>query len=190
MATVYHSVSGNSLAIDLTVPSIAEKEAKDYPSPAQTQTEFCALVQQVKDFYTSIRNSPGNLALTPAFWSMATPHVPNPSSANPLDTPVPAPNPSPSVSISSMGKLDGIVTPQHGDVRAKDPWVTGEELGTGIGVFLGTWQDRLQLSAAYNEAWHNREEVRGFLEGCCGIVWRGLGLEVEKGDRNGIEWIH
>lgn len=73
---------------------------------------------------------------------------------------------------------------------AKNSWVTGEELGTGIGVFLGTWQGQLQLSAAYNEAWHDREEVQGFLEGCCGIIWKELGLRDGTNGEPEIEWLH
>ncbi|KAF1359011.1 hypothetical protein EJ07DRAFT_166448 [Lizonia empirigonia] len=186
---VYHTVSGNSLALDLTIPS-AERSSKDYPGAERSQEEFRGLVNQVKVFYTSIRNCSDNLALAPSIFSTATPHVSNPGSRTPLDRPVPAPNPSPSVSISSMGKLDNIIAPQHGTFTAKHPWVTGEELGTGIGVFLGTWQGNLQLSAAYNEAWHDREEVRGFLESCCEIVWRGLGLGSGSERKPKVEWMH
>lgn len=189
-AAIYHSVSGNSLTLDLTIPSASSRSKHYQPDSEQVRKEFSALVHQVKIFYTSIRNSPENLALAPSFWSMATPPIPNPSSKCSLDTPVPAPNSLPSVSISSMGKLDSIIAPQHGTFSAKDPWVTGEELGTGIGVFLGTWQGRLQLSAAYNEAWHDREEVQGFLEGCCGVVWRGLGLGDGIDGEPKVEWVH
>ncbi|KAF3046023.1 hypothetical protein E8E12_010394 [Didymella heteroderae] len=189
-AAVYHSVSGTSLALDLTIPSGADR-FKDHPSDAkEAQKEFRTLVDQVRDFYTSIRNSPENLALAPSFWSMATPHIANPTSKWSLNTPVPAPNQSPSVSLSSMGKLDNVIAPQHGAFSTKNPWVTGEELGTGIGVFLGTWQGQLQLSAAYNEAWHDREEVRGFLERCCGIVWKGLGLGDGTNHVPKVEWVH
>jgi len=55
---------------------------------------------------------------------------------------------------------------------------------------LSTWEGRLQLSAAYNEAWHDREEVRGFLEGCSGIAWRGLGLGDETDGEPRVEWLH
>ena len=189
-AAVYHSVSGNSLALDLTIPSTADRSNEELPNDVATRTEFRDLVHQVRDFYAPIRNNPENLALAPSFWSMGTPHISNPGSKSSLDTPVPAPNPSPSVSISSMGKLDSIIVPQHGAFKANDPWVTGEELGTGIGIFLGTWQGRLQLSAAYNEVWHDREEIRGFLEGCSGIVWRGLGLGDGVDSEPTVEWVH
>lgn len=189
-AAIYHSVSGNSLALDLKIPSIAERSRDCHPDLEEDRKEFRALVRQVRDFYTSIRNSPENITLAPTFWSMATPQMHNPISKWSPDTPVPAPDQSPSVSISSMGKLDNIIAPQHGSFSARNPWVTGEELGTGIGVFLGTWQGQLQLSAAYNEAWHDKEEVQGFLEGCCGIVWKGLGLGDGTNDEPKVEWVH
>ncbi|KAJ8113710.1 hypothetical protein OPT61_g4219 [Boeremia exigua] len=186
-ASVYHSVSGNSLTLDLTIPSITDSSDQNYANPKVARMEFRTLTKQVRDFYTSIRNAPENLALAPAFWSMGTPDVLNPTSES---SSVPPPNPSPSVSISSMGNLDKVVAPQYGAFGAKDPWVTGEELGSGIGVFLGTWQGRLQLSAAYNEAWHDREEVRGFLMGCSETAWRGLGLGDDAGGEPQTEWLH
>ena len=89
-----------------------------------------------------------------------------------------------------MGKLDNIIAPQYESFSTKNPWVTGEELGTGIGVFLSTWQGQLQLSAAYNEAWHDREEVQGLLEGYCAIVWKGLGLGDGTNGEPKVERVH
>jgi hypothetical protein len=57
-----------------------------------------------------------------------------------------------------------------------DPWVTGEELGTGLGAFLGTFRGELHLSAAYNEAFHGRLEVEAFLARVQEIVGRALEL--------------
>lgn len=49
--------------------------------------------------------------------------------------------------------------------------MTGEELGTGLGLFLGTFRGEMELSAAFNEAWHTAEEVHGFLDRCERIVF-------------------
>lgn len=62
-----------------------------------------------------------------------------------------------------MGRVDEIIAAQHGPLSVQDPWVTGEELGTGLGAFLGTFRGELRLSAAYNETFHERREVEGFL---------------------------
>jgi hypothetical protein len=189
-AAVYHSVSGNSLALDLKIPSVAERSKDRHPDQEEVRHEFYILVHLVRDFYTPTRDSPENPALAPSFWSMAIPHISSPTSKWSLKRPVPAPNQSLSVSISSMGRLDNIFAPQHGSFSARNPWVTGEQLGTGIGVFLGAWQGQLQLSAAYNEAWHDREEMQRFLEGYCAIVWKGLGLGDGTNGEPKIEWVH
>ncbi|OAL49919.1 hypothetical protein IQ07DRAFT_587605 [Pyrenochaeta sp. DS3sAY3a] len=171
-AAVYHSVSGNHLAIDLTIPSDTDEAMNE----EQAREEFRAVVQQMKSYYHSIRDSPDNLALSPSFWSMGTPHVPDPTSTN---IPIPPPNNTPSVSISSMGVVDKIIRPQHGALKADNPWVTGEELGTGLGLFLGTWKGNLNLSAAYNDAWHDKETVEEFVKHCQDVVWKGLALNEE-----------
>lgn len=63
-----------------------------------------------------------------------------------------------------------------GGIEVHNPWVTGEELGNGLGLFLGTFRDELELSAAYNDAWHDRGEVEDFLERCQRVVDRGFSL--------------
>lgn len=169
-AAVYHSVSGDKLALDLIIPAVTDAEEEDDRNKVQ---EFHFLLEQVKEYYHAIRDSSTNLALSPSFFSMATPHISNPN----MTATVPPPNLSPSVSLSSMGVVDKIISPQHGPFKINTPWVTGVELGTGLGVFLGTWEGSLCLSAAYNDAWHDREEVEGFLKHVQGVVWKGLGLD-------------
>jgi hypothetical protein len=170
-AAVYQSISGKYLALDLTIPSITQKQDQ---YDGQRQKELLDLAGQVRDYYHRIRDSPDSLDLTPGFWSMVTPHISDPTNT---DLPVPAPNLSPSVSFSSMGAIDRIIAPQYGTFKVSDPWVTGEELGTGLGVFLGTWEGSLKLSAAYNDTWHDRKEVQGFLRHCQEVVSKGLGLD-------------
>ncbi|KAF2036060.1 hypothetical protein EK21DRAFT_96053 [Setomelanomma holmii] len=113
-AAVYHSVSGESLVLGLAIPSATE----------DTQS---TLVEQVRTFYTKVRNDPDHLALVPSFFT-------DPISA-PNETPVPPPNDSPSVSMSSFRVLDKIVQPRHGPFKIDKPWVTGEELGRGWACF-------------------------------------------------------
>jgi hypothetical protein len=171
-AAVYHSVSGESLILDLTIPSANDQSQQNQE---QLQEEFRILVEQVRAFYHKIRLDTDHIALAPSFFSMATPHISDPTTA-PQETPIPAPNESPSVSVSSMGVIDKIIAPQHGRFKIENPWVTGEELGTGFGVFLGTWEGKLQISAAYNDAWHDKDEVDAFLKHCQEVVWKGLHL--------------
>lgn len=82
----------------------------------------------------------------------------------------------PSVSIVNMELVDRIISPRYGAFKLYDPWVTGEELGTGLGVFLGTFKGRLSLNTAYNDAWHSKEEAVRFLVKCEEVRLDGFGL--------------
>lgn len=166
-ATVYHSITGVNLALDLTIPALSDGNDSDNTK----KEEFLNLVEQVRDYYHQIRNSSSNrLALAPPFFSMVTPHISDPTIA----PPIPASNLSPSISLSSMGVVDKIIAPQHGPFKVSNPWVTGDELGTGLGVFLGTWKGKISVSVAYNDAWHNKEEVSKFLQHVQNVVRGGV----------------
>lgn len=158
-ATVYHSVPHKTLYVDLTVPS-----TDSAIESVTTEPEFLNIMTYMRDFYTSVRKSKEDIHYAPLSWAKARPQW-SPS----LDgtfPPVPEPNLSPSVSISSMGLIDSLLKPDHEGFRVFSPWVTGEELGTGLGLFLGTFRGQLELSCAYNEAWHERSEVRLFIQDC------------------------
>ncbi|CEO60089.1 hypothetical protein PMG11_04732 [Penicillium brasilianum] len=93
------------------------------------------------------------------------------------DTPaILARNETPSASYSSMGVRDKVIRHKYGSFSFDNPWGTGEELGTGLGLFLDTWKGRLTLSAAYNDAWHEKEEVLDDLNWCNDIEFQGLGI--------------
>lgn len=170
-ASVYHSVSGRSLIVDMTVPAKGAKS--DAEMKSQETSEFQHVASEIRKHYLEIRDDAGHLPKVPHYWTMGTPAYPGPEEGVP---PVPKPNAYPSVSISSMGVVDRIITPVQGVFQLSDPWVTGEELGTGLGVFLGTFRGELALSAAYNDAWHDRDEAMDFLTRCNEVVRRGLGL--------------
>lgn len=76
-----------------------------------------------------------------------------------------------------MGRVEAIVTPEIKSISVRDPRVTGEELGNGLGLFLGTFRGELCLSAAYNDAWHTEGDVRGYLDCCKDVVFSGLGIQ-------------
>jgi len=158
-ASVYHSVSGAHLALDLTVPGTPTSR-----TIADDKADFERLAPIVKKYYTSVREDTAHPPLVPHYFTMATPkdpHIRDSTAENPA--PLPANNGAPSVSISSMGRVDDLIAAKHGALRVQDPWVTGEELGTGLGAFLGTFDGELHLSAAYNEAFHEKQEVEAFL---------------------------
>ncbi|KAL3468859.1 hypothetical protein BJX99DRAFT_268966 [Aspergillus californicus] len=169
-ASVYHSVSGRALAIELTVPG--SSSPTNLTGATETQREYIHIADKIRAFYLDIRNDEEHISLAPAYWNMAT--IPYPGDGKTL--PVPPRNESPSVSISSMGVLDKVISHTYGLFEVEDPWVTGEELGTGLGLFLGSWKGGITLSAAYNDAWHDREEVLEILERCNRATLSGLGV--------------
>lgn len=176
-ASVYHSVSGKGLAVDLTVPALENSsrtgtDSNSNDTVLDQRKEYADVASIIRAFYLDIRYDKDHIFLVPSYWGMGT--IPYPADGK--TQPVPARNETPSVSISSMGVLDKVISHRYGEFEVEDPWVTGEELGTGLGLFLGTWKGRVTLSAAYNDAWHDKEEVLGFLNRCNDTTFSGLGL--------------
>ncbi|KAF7591071.1 hypothetical protein BBP40_002033, partial [Aspergillus hancockii] len=179
---VYHSVSGRGLAIDLTVPGTA---TDGVPTCNESrQKEYLKISRVVRDFYLAIRDDPEHIYLVPSYWEMGT----RPYPSDDVTPPVPKPNQTPSASISSMGNLDKVISRAHGAFQLDNPWVTGEELGTGLGLFLGTFKGQLTVSAAYNDAWHDRDEVIMFLWRCNQVTAQGLGVDLMSGPTTRNEW--
>ncbi|GKT49603.1 uncharacterized protein ColSpa_09784 [Colletotrichum spaethianum] len=164
-AALYHSVPGQSLVVDMDLPAAGDDQVSD--------GEFLRVGQIIKDFYHGVRNDKEHYALAPTIWAAGIPDVPT----SPRPLPVPPPKTHPSVSISSMGRVDNIIAPKTGVIEAYNPWVTGEELGNGLGLFLGTFRGELCLSAAYNNAWHTATDVIDFLKRCEDVVFRGFNLQ-------------
>jgi hypothetical protein len=161
-AAVYHSVSGQSLVVDMDL------------CPSDRKDEFLTVLDTIKDFYLTVKQDRDFYILAPTMFSHLIPTLP----ASPRPLPIPPPKAHPSVSISSMGRVESIIGPETRSFSAQNPWVTGEELGNGLGLFLGTFRGEMELSAAYNDAWHTENDVRGYLERCRSVVFGGLGLKV------------
>ncbi|KAM7198990.1 hypothetical protein V8F33_004727 [Rhypophila sp. PSN 637] len=173
-AAIYHSISSGSLTVDMPI-TFEEREKNKL---------FAQILIQMRDYYLSLRDDKEHYSLVPYIWKTATPDVPPPtivtneSGELEEDTlPPPPPNPKPSVSLSSMGLIDKVITPDRVSrdgkmvLKAYNPWVTGEELGTGLGLFLGTFRGQLEISAAYNSAWHDEVGVEDFLRMCVDAVF-------------------
>lgn len=166
--SVYHSVSGNNLVIESKIPALGEPR----PSAKEELCELRNVIDQVKEYYVDIRNDKEHVYLVPAYWALATPPYP----AGHKVPPIPAANNTPSVSISSMGVIDRIISERYGAIDIFSPWVTGEELGAGFGLFLGTFRGCMELSIAYNDAWHTKEEAISFISKCNALVLQLLDI--------------
>lgn len=170
-ASVYHCTSAEKFGIQFTIPARdgeVETAASDFPR----------VLSEIKAYYVANRPStqPMLLKIAPLLWDQATPHIPEEAWTKPYVMSLPPANPAPSISMSSFGIIDRMVPTQIGDLNVHNPWVTGEELGPGIGLFLGTFRGELELSAAFNAAWHDVSEIDGYLNDIQGVVEEGLGL--------------
>ena len=162
-AAVYHSSPYRSLYVDMTVPALG----CTVDSTTKKQ-EFLETVVQMSAFYSLVRHDSRDIDFIPLVWSKA--RLPwSPSLDGTLPS-VPEPDASPSVSMSSLGLIDRILQPNHSCFKIFNPWITGEELSNGLGLFLGTFLGQLELSCAYNEAWHSSSEIRSYLKDCWQIV--------------------
>lgn len=166
-AGVYHSVSAGKLIVDLTIPSLSSP-----PTTETTIEDFRSALKQVSAFYRNGAVDEDYLAIVPTILKEGAPQYPE-------TTPeVPPPNKTASASLSSMGIIGRIIQPKHGVFEIEHPWVMGAEYSTGIGVFLGTWKGEMALSAGYNAAYHDEEEVMKFLNGIKQIVFDGMEAQV------------
>lgn len=179
---VYHSVSSDKLVVDMTVPGEAEAVAVGGRAMTQAEAqarkeEFLRVVQQLKDFYVKVRDDPDHYRLAPLLWARSTTSPPptKPEEAL-IIPPVPPPAETASATVSSMGGLDGMIAHKYGAIEVYSPWVTGEELRSSLGLFLGTFRGELSLSAAYNDAWHDHDGVQRFISRCLDVVNEGFGL--------------
>ncbi|KAL3464860.1 hypothetical protein BJX64DRAFT_253874 [Aspergillus heterothallicus] len=170
--SVYNSVSGECLAVDLTVLAASigvPDQLRDYSVPRRR--EYMRVASAVRRFDLVNRNDKTRIHMVPSYWDMITPPYP----ADNVTPPVPMPSQKASVSLSDMGTIEDTVFPAHGAFELDNPWVTREHLVTGLGLYLGTWGGRLTLSATYNDAWHSRNEALAFLDRCNVVTIQALG---------------
>lgn len=72
--------------------------------------------------------------------------------------------------------MDSVINHHHGMFQAFGPWVVSEELRNALALFLGSFRNELCLSGAFNDAWHDEDEIMEFLDRCKETVVEGLGL--------------
>lgn len=173
-AALYHSVPQKSLTVDMTVPMQGEELSSEKSQEDSSREEFRRILDIMKEFYHSVQDDVDHYALAPYIWAAGIPNLPPIAEGRTL--PVPPPAVLAPVTISSMGVVDKIITPNTGPFELHDPWVTGEELRSGLGLFLGAFRGQLCLSGAYNDAWHGKEKVLGYLSQCKEAVFRGFGI--------------
>lgn len=170
-AAVCHSVSSRKLAVPMTLPAFNGQTF----DARQRKDEFFRIMNIMKDFYHDVQTDPVHSAIVPYIWAANTPVITSPEKTD-SSRPIPPPRLLAQVSISSMGNIDKFMASEIDPFQLENPWVTGEELGNGLGLFLGTFRGQLSLSAAYNDAWHDEESSSNFLRCCEEIVLESFGI--------------
>lgn len=168
--SAYHSGSAKGDRIAISVPAAGAEPM----SRQARREEFASILDQVRSYYTRVKNDADQSQLSPYCWAGHLCSWPPIPAHPPLGPP---PGETASVTISSLGRADAIIPPQIGPIRASSPWVMGEQMSNSLGVFVVTHDGRLGVAAAYNAAWHGRSEVRDFLGRVFSLVFEFLEME-------------
>jgi hypothetical protein len=171
-AGVYHSISSGKLTVKLKVPGSKEGS----PGMPERTEEFVRVLHQMRDYYNGVRDDELHYAIVPSLWAIGSAPILDELGNLPRPLSIPLPSATPSASISSMGRIDQLIAPEYGPIQTHDPWVTGEELRNGYGLFLGAHRGSLSLSTAYNDAWHDQADAAAFLERCWEVVATSFGI--------------
>ncbi|KAM0497911.1 hypothetical protein ACHAP6_005900 [Verticillium nonalfalfae] len=163
--TAYHS--GSCFACDLVIPpKTDEKSSKD---------DFEHVLQEISALYRRVADDTEHGLLAPTVWTGWLQTLPK-IKKNPA--PGPQPSSTPGVTLSSLGRVDGILPSRIGAFRVSRPWITGEEMRNGLGLFLTSHQGQLNLAAAYNDAWQTEEAAQNFLKACLRSLSTALNVEI------------
>ncbi|KAG9251922.1 uncharacterized protein F5Z01DRAFT_752452 [Emericellopsis atlantica] len=163
--------AASPLEVDLVVPGKGTAVTVE-----DEREDFLRVVRLMRDYYHKVRDDPLHYQLAPLLAGAATKPLPTDSEEAEVVPPIPPPTEQASATISSMGKIDHLITAKQGVIDVFHPWVTGEELRSSLGLFLGTFRGELSLSAAYNDAWHEEKDVVKFAERCLKVARMGFGL--------------
>ena len=98
-----------------------------------------------------------------------------------LSQPLPPNLPPPTEpALSSLGVVDRYIDSKYGDkIEVKDFWLAVEMLSRQVQVYVWTFQDRLRLSACFNESFYEGGFVEGFLSRIQDILLKELEIENE-----------
>ncbi|KAF5252930.1 hypothetical protein FANTH_2255 [Fusarium anthophilum] len=151
----YHAVCAHALGMDLEVPGLGMD--KDFATKTLPQ-----IATEVRDFYNKHkpRLSPGiheQVLFAPLTFRSQFP----PPGADPWSVSDPSFCP---VSLSSIGNLSSVVATSSEMVELTDVWVASQSIATGVAVFLGSWDGKIELSSVFNTQLHSEEYMQRFLE--------------------------
>ncbi|KAL2759300.1 hypothetical protein ACRALDRAFT_1079512 [Sodiomyces alcalophilus JCM 7366] len=157
-ATVYHSISVQAIPVDLTLPPLGEKGQLE--DEGERKTRFLEAARTVKQWYQKFSADPEYAALGIAVYGNVWPLPPVGAEPGP-----PPPHEGDAGALlSSLGRIDGVIPPRPSDsLEVSDTWMVAHILGPEIAVYLTGYRGRSDFRIAYNDAWHEREEMGDFL---------------------------
>ncbi|KAM6527695.1 hypothetical protein FALCPG4_008744 [Fusarium falciforme] len=163
--TAYHA--GSSFGFEIEMPVGTDGQP--------LKEEFQRVLQEVRAFYRRVADDDEHSYLAPHIWAGWLQTLPR-LIKNPAPGPPPSPNPG--VSLSSLGRLDDILPSTMGHFSISKPWITGEEMGNGYGIFLASHRGELSLAAAYNDAWQAEGDAQKFLQACIQVLCESLDINI------------
>ncbi|EEU43776.1 uncharacterized protein NECHADRAFT_70711 [Fusarium vanettenii 77-13-4] len=168
-AAAYHTISTQALGIDLVVPGSSDETTGNHA------TEMRKILPQVQHFFNDIRPVPSEeiheqVAFAPSTFKSFT----SPSGVDPHAVSEPPFCP---VALSSIGNVSSMVQQRHGPFELTNVWAASEPMGAGVALFLGSWDDQLELSGVFDTRYHESSYVESFLERILNCVQEGLGVD-------------
>lgn len=149
----YHA--GSSFGLEIEVPVLSDTQS--------LKDDFHLVLHGIRTFYHRVADDSDHWYLAPYIWADLLQSLPS-LTKDPL--PGPPPSPAPGVSLSNLGRIDDLLPPKVGCLSVGKPWVTGEEMGNGCGLFLTSYQGEMTLTAAYNDAWQDKDDIQSLLQAC------------------------
>ncbi|KAF3344540.1 hypothetical protein VD0002_g4749 [Verticillium dahliae] len=163
--TAYHS--GSCFACDLVIPPKTDGKS--------SKEDFKHVLQEIRALYRRVADDTEHGLLAPAVWTAWLQTLPKVEKSPGLGPP---PSPTLGLTLSSLGRVDGMLPSKFGAFSVSRPWITGEEMRNGFGLFLTSHQGQLNLAAAYNDAWQTEEAAQNFLKACLRFLSTALGVEI------------
>ena len=159
----YHA--GSSFGLEIEVPALSDTQS--------SKGDFHRVLHGIRTFYHRVADDSDHWYLAPSIWGGLLQGLPR-IIKDPL--PGPPPSPAPGVSLSSLGRIDDVLPPRIGRLSVRRPWITGEEMGNGCGLFLTSYQGEMTLTAAYNDAWQDKADIQTLLQACLEVVCNALDI--------------
>ncbi|KAF5685929.1 hypothetical protein FDENT_6002 [Fusarium denticulatum] len=151
----YHAVCAHTSGIDLEVPALGVD--KDFATKTLPQ-----IATEVRDFYKKHKPSLSKGIHEQVLFAPLTFRSQFPPPGEDLRS-VSDPPLCP-VSLSSIGNLSSVVATYNEMIELTDVWIASQSIVTGVAVFLGSWDGKIEFSSVFNSQIHSDEYMKRFLE--------------------------